>query len=46
MKVNKKTKICDFCGNKIIGEVFPVYDENYNKQKGLHQCSTCFGKSL
>lgn len=45
-----KTKLkiipkCDLCGCDIKnGNKYPVYNENYVRQKGLIQCGKCFGK--
>lgn len=41
-----KTKKCDFCGKLFTGPNYPVYDENWNIQKGINRCSTCFGEEL
>lgn len=41
-----KTKKCDFCGKEFTGASYPVYDENWNKQKGIIQCPDCFGGRL
>lgn len=34
-------KECEYCGGVISGKGNPVYDENWNKQKGLVQCDAC-----
>ena len=36
-----ETKKCDNCGGLISGEGHAVYDENWNKLKGLKQCTDC-----
>lgn len=37
---------CDLCGCDIkTGNYYPVYNENYVRQKGLISCGKCFGKS-
>jgi len=41
----KKHK-CDYCGEEFYGNVFPVYDENYNLQEGVICCGDCFGKGV
>ena len=33
---------CDGCGKTKSGKKYPMYDENYNKQKGLFICQDCF----
>lgn len=40
-----KVIICDLCGEPIVGESHPVYDENFHVQKGLKQCSKCLVSS-
>jgi hypothetical protein len=34
-------KKCDLCGESFTEKSHPVYDENFNKQKGLIQCDAC-----
>jgi len=42
--VKKRLFSCDICGIEKNGKIFPVLDENYNKQYGLVQCEDCFKK--
>lgn len=44
-KIDKELFLCDICGVKKDGEIFFVFDENWNKQEGLQQCSECFKKT-
>lgn len=37
-----KTKKCDSCGYEFTGKSYPIIDENFNKQRGLIQCESCF----
>lgn len=37
---------CDICGNPLVGKSYPVVDENHKGQKGLKQCSKCFGDNI
>jgi ribosome-binding protein aMBF1 (putative translation factor) len=37
---------CDFCSKPIKGNHYPVYDENYNIQKGIKQCEKCYKLSI
>ena len=37
---------CDSCGVLIKGKHYPMYDENYNIQKDLKQCTSCFEKQI
>jgi len=39
-----KTKLCDECGDDIVGKPIPMVDENYNRI-GI-QCQKCFEESL
>lgn len=34
-------KICDGCGEKIIGKSFPAYNENHVKERGINYCAEC-----
>ena len=47
MPISKKKWKCDSCGKKQKKETlqFNVYDENWNKQKGVYQCQECFKKN-
>lgn len=40
--VYKQTFMCDVCGKEKTGKKHPVFDENWNKQKGLVQCEGCY----
>ncbi len=33
---------CDLCEKLITGDSHPVTDENFNVQKGINQCESCF----
>ena len=37
---------CDGCGKHFSGNIFPIYDENYNVQEGLNLCSECNFKNI
>lgn len=40
----KRLFLCDFCGKQKSGKKYSVFDENWNRQRGVYQCEECFGK--
>jgi hypothetical protein len=42
----KKVFTCDMCGEEVKGFAYPVYNENFARQRGLRQCESCFSESI
>lgn len=37
---------CDICGRIKTSNVYPVFDENWNKLQGLKMCEDCFKSEI